>query len=526
MVLGVFCAVVLAVTIAGLVALSGRPFSSIDENAHTSYALDVAHGRLPTMTTDVTRLLPGMFREPTYVANHPPLYYAFAGLVLRAGISAGHPEGGFFAARLLSAAFLAVALLAMAWSVSLLFPGRRRLAAIVPAVVGVTPLISSVSGIIWNDTAALATTSLGLACSINVVCRRLTRGRFGLLAAAATAAALTRSSGLTVVAIAMLACGFAAWRVAPVTRRRWVNATLFAFGLLAVVFVASGWFYLRNDRLYGDPTGSNVALAMFPAPHIPIVDSLSSATFWTRQYDQLFGRWQLLHGGVVVVARAIRWMVGLGLVMAALSWVRARYRRRPPVRTASRFGLGLLALQALFTVGMFFDYAHQGGATFARYLLPAALIAGLVVAVAVDHLPGARRGLPAAVLIASLTWIGLQQLSLGLAWHNPSMAHEETLNRFVTALAANGMPAPRLLVGLAIAVLVVAFALLVTCLWKLDGQPAPPVAASASAAIILPRAPVGSRHKARGSHRAGAPASPGSTDLPSELRPIQLQDQY
>ena len=79
-------------------AIQGR---SLDERAHVDYAWQVAHGHLPVAATEFTAEFPELGQKSYFqhVSNHPPLYYAIAGPVLRAANATGHPASGLYALR-------------------------------------------------------------------------------------------------------------------------------------------------------------------------------------------------------------------------------------------------------------------------------------------------------------------------------------------------------------------------------------------------------------------------------------------
>ena len=90
------------VVLAALHAVTVPPFLPADERSHTAYALLVAQGRLPTLTTPAPLLRSPGVGPRIYTANHPPLYYALVAAPLRLGLAGGHPMAGFAAARLLT----------------------------------------------------------------------------------------------------------------------------------------------------------------------------------------------------------------------------------------------------------------------------------------------------------------------------------------------------------------------------------------------------------------------------------------
>ncbi len=514
-------AILMALALSALVALAAPPFSSIDENAHTAYALDVMHGELPTMSSMVQPEIPGMHREWTYVANHPPLYYVFAGVPLRLGIALGQPRAGLIAARMLSALFLAAGIAAAIWAIRLLLPHRPRLALTTGAFFAIIPMFALLGSVVMNDTAAFATVSLATAASILVLRRGLTWRRAGLLALACAAAALTRSSGLTLTVIAVAACLLAGFRERE-PGGRWPSRRALAMTCCvpAAVIAAAAWFYIRNAVLYGDATGAEQALRIFTqAPHLSLADSVFSARFWQLHFEQLFGHPRHLAGppqflaylavGLVVAGFLAQLVRGVAGLPGSRPFRFRRWLGEPAVQ-----GVLLLGAQALLTVIPFFLYASRGGASFTRYLVPGSLIVALGAAWALDGLPGRRRAMPAVLTLGCLLWVSVQLLSRSLAWQNRVQMGRSTLGRLVLGMRDNGVPAASLLTVVLLGLVVAGFALLAFALWKV-GSGRPPAAAVAG------HRPLPAARRRLRTARAAA-HSPAGVGLSVRLAPTRL----
>ncbi len=453
---GTLLIVALAALIAVLEILATRPFSSIDENAHTAYAYDVSSGVLPTMHSEVDPVLPGAFRQPIYVANHPPLYYVFAGAVLRAGMAVGHPMVGFFGVRLVSLLFFLIGLVLTVALVRAVVPRQPRLALAVGALIAPLPLFSGIASTVINDTAGFATTNAALLLCVLVVKRGASWQRVGWLSLACLAAALTRSSGLMVAPIAVLAVALAWWNSAPRSFDAYLRQHLAKAAVVVLAVIGgAGWFYLRNEHLYGDATGARLALKMFPAPHVQLPSAIFSWNFWRSIYWNAFGHTQYLHNGYGTLIRISYVVLTIGLAWQLARWILrlALSRRR---RIASRVGvseqtLALLAVHAALVVGLFLIYASRGGATFARYLVPAMVFLGLLAAWALDGLPLRRYVIPVGAAIGLLTLCAVQMSSDRLQFRDRAMVGQPTFHRLVTGMQRTGVPAPAAAVALLVA---------------------------------------------------------------------------
>src|SRR5262245_4754414 len=267
--LGVAGVLLAFVVLATVHMLTVPRFLPSDETPHTGYALTVGHGHLPTLDTPVPREIPGMppavgQRARIYTANHPPLYYALAAAPLRAGVAAGAPVTGFYAARLLGIALTALGVLAAAALARLLVPARPQVAVAAAGVGALLPSFIHIAAFVHNDGFAFTTSTLVLVASALVLIQGPSRGRLLALALAAAAAAATRSSGLVLAGVAALAAAAAVlWHLDRPARARLALAGAAGALVVAVTAATSGWFYLRNLRLYGDVAGVRANLDRF-----------------------------------------------------------------------------------------------------------------------------------------------------------------------------------------------------------------------------------------------------------------------
>ena len=435
-------------------ALGISPYLPPDELYHVSYAVVVGDGRLPTLTTPVPVDEVPLMRDDgrprrVYTANHPPLFYLPESVVLRLG----SPAVALASGRMLSACFGAAGVLMVAWLALILMPSRPRVAIVAAWFVALLPAVPHYSAFIYNDGLGFLASTATLVAGALALRRGPTRWRLAGLTAAAAAAALTRAPGLALVGVAGLVAVVAVWLH---SRRPIVQRLLAAVGAGALVggaaLASSLWFYLRNWALYGELTASqyNQALFGFPAQDHParlvtspgyVLDLFDGLWVWTR-----FPTRQIpVERAVVLVPRVIVLAVLAGLAVAAARGLRnlrrrpaagaaldlpsappaqgVAVRRAPLVEVAS--GL-LLAGWLVLAFLMVAWYDGNGGHTHPRYLLPAIGVVALGVAIGLDALPGARRGL--TTLAVSVALLALT----GFAW-----------SHFVAEVAnADATPAP------------------------------------------------------------------------------------
>jgi hypothetical protein len=292
-----------------------------------------------------------------------------------------------------------------------------------------------------------------------------------------------------------------------------------AFGPAAVVgaavAVTSGWFWLRNLRLYGDLTGSAALLERFERPpRGSTLHMLASPWYWIIQQQRLWDPSFDFKDTQGSLTRSL-WLLGL-IPLAGLAV--ALWHRRPSglrerlgpaaarvlaaTRRGSdpRFGLPVAWLLGLVLLGLLevsvARFAADGGGAHARYLLPGAGVLGALAAVGLAALPGGRRGLPAVGMLAAMlvanVWVWHQQLT---AMVRPQDGQSAVL----VALRAAEAPLPGLLLTVAGLSLAAALAAQAVALWRL-GAAVPAVSA-------VPAVPAELQPQARAAAGPGAVAS-------------------
>jgi hypothetical protein len=460
--LGVAGAVLAFVVLGLLSAYRMTVYRPADEASHIGYGRELGRGRLPTLDTPIpadadpalARILSrrDAAHQTIWTANHPPLYYALIAGPLRVGDATGHPHGGVLAARALSVGVSALGLVALAWVVLQLVPGRPQVAVAAAGFIGLLPALISTSGLAYNDALAFCTTNLTMAAVVVFLLRGPSVPRLAAVAGFAGLAALARASGLLVVVVAGLAVLAGVWRAGDGgVGRRLVRACAWAAGYGAVVAAMAGWFYLRNLDLYGDITGSAGLHRHFPYAadrDRPLEAVVLNLNIWRAEQVRL---WDLTLGGLTQHLWLVQLVPLAGLLVAgarALSRSgRARRRPVPGRTTAVVCCLLLLGLAHLSVI----QHLTNGGNLHVRYLFPGLIAVGLAAGVGLAALPGGRRGLPAVAVLAVL----YAAVPL-MVWryHN-----------------ARGDAPQALLVAL-VPLLAVAFALQAYSLWRLRPEPA------------------------------------------------------
>lgn len=480
-----------------LTAFVTAPFAAADEAQHTAYALEVADGRLPELDTAVRAAVPGMpglpagcrvppeearaaidlkemailpacARRPgglsdfdlVYTANHPPLFYLLEAVPLGGGRAAGHPLAGFYAARLLNLAIGIAALVATAALARALLPTRPDLAVAAATLTAVIGGFVVVAAQVYNDALAVALITGATAATLVLARRGPSARTLVPVMLLIPAAALSRASGALAAAVLVpaVAAAFVLGRAVPDhavpdhavparTRggraRTLLLGTAVAAGTAALTVLAAGWFYLRNVRLYGDPTATGRIADMFPTGAEPrsAREVLASGDFWWFVYRGFFGRQTLLTGAARWVPVAVGLVMVVGLLAAAVRAAGNLRRPGPGRRFRRSSAVGVLCwlvaiAQAVLAGATLVGFVAAGGAPFNRYLLPALPLLAVALAGACSALPAARRGLPTSALVTTLWITVVVMLGRELARRDPQLAGRNVLGRLHAALAA------------------------------------------------------------------------------------------
>lgn len=405
---GLVCLVFLYIGPAVFYSLITPLFEAPDEVWHYAYVRYLVEKRaLPPLTGEDT----GAYQE----VGQPPLYYAVAALLSRwasdddlenlmwhnpgFGYQAGgtvndnknmliHTEaerfpwrGAVLAVRLarLASLFFGVLTVVAAWGLGQeAFPERPELAFAVAALAALTPQFLFISGIVNNDSAAAAVSTLVLWMLARTLNRGVTLGRSLLTGIAVGLAALTKSSLLLLLPLALAVVGGEMLR-----RPARARATITLSALLLSACATGGWWYLRNALVYNDPLAVQVHVntpwgRLSPASLRMILSELPAVyrSFWGAfGWGHVeFPRWVYLALAVAPVSSLAGWVGGL------------KHRRIPGRRAILLLALVWWALM----VAALLEWMRRVEAPHGRLLFPA-LAAQTVLLVggwaALPHLP-------------------------------------------------------------------------------------------------------------------------------------------
>jgi len=406
-----------------------------DETAHMDYAYQVWMGHLPVFEHGLLWKPPAGSVPPVqWEAQHPPLFYLLAAPIVGPLINGGHWLAATMAGRAFCVVIAAACVLAMSWAGSLVSTRRRLAWAItVPAVVAPMTLFMRVGGSFYIDNLAVFFSALALGVAILVVRFGLTPRRVVAAAALAAAGMLTDASFAVTLLVLSGALVLGVWLHDD---RKWRarivrSAVVGAIPLLAAA-AASGWFYLRNKHLTGSFTGSHSEWSKAHLHRVttPFSQVATSERFWKANL-QLFRQNAGLHDRISPILIAVT--VGCAVAGWLIQLTRRRFDRRMAAVVL------VLVMQGLGTLILEIGFTSSGGSINARYLLPALLPLGCLLAAGILALPRYLAG-PALAAFLAFAW----SFFLRWAWAQPVVNGTRWSGR-----TANNVPWVLVLIALA-----------------------------------------------------------------------------
>ena len=375
----------------------GPPYRYADEQAHVGYVLEIQRGHLPTIDTpidaahggqelrDRLRLEP-LRRRDIWVANNPPLPYVMAAGPSAISRALGWPGGPLLGLRLTNLACMVAAVVLVARLGANLAGGDKLVGLVAGGLFAATPHVGFIGGIGTTDGPAMLFTVLILDALVSICRLGPTRWRVaGLGIWCACGAACRPMTAVLAAACAAMAFGVIVLRTPQVGRLLHrdrddeptrVGVVWSALVLALPAIVASGWWYLRNIRLYGDATGSHHLLEKFirkprTGPltmiHYPSVWRETIRTLFLRRLENMLPTdlanwWPTLK--VAVIAALV-----VTVIVVAVDQLLARRSGTTP-RTSAQAWLAMYA-SIVVVIVLIAQHWSGGGAPHARYAFPA-----------------------------------------------------------------------------------------------------------------------------------------------------------
>jgi hypothetical protein len=323
-------------------------FEASDELWHYPVVQYIATGHGLPVQTPVDR--PGLWKQQ---ASQPPLYYALAALATtwidtsdltvtlrpnpHAAVGVVTPDGNInmaahdpareawpwrgtvlavHIARLLSVAMGAATVYLTYRLGQAVLPDRPEIALGAAAINAFTPMFVFISGSVNNDNLVIPLCSLALLLMIRQGWNapgeeRPLRAGYWILGIVIGLATLTKLSGAGLLVPAALTGVWVAWQ-----RKSWRH--LFAAGLAVglPVLALTGWWFWRNQQLYGDLLGFKLFTPYFSRP-VPA----DLAQIWSERTSFLYGYWGNLGGLNLPIPSWTYALLNILLVLAAIGLV-------------------------------------------------------------------------------------------------------------------------------------------------------------------------------------------------------------
>ncbi len=183
------------------------------------------------------------------------------------------------------------------------------------AFVAGVPMFAFISGSVNNDNAAALFTTLGLWWALRLVSRGNLSMRSALIAGViSAAAALSKSSTLGLIGVFSLAVALTAIKLRLQSEAWLGKAVRFGGVFVAVVVALAGWWFVRNQLLYGDWLGWNAFLDAVGRRNPPA----SLAQLWSEREGFVWAYWGVF-GALNVIMPPIVYMVLNGLAIVAFA---------------------------------------------------------------------------------------------------------------------------------------------------------------------------------------------------------------
>ena len=195
-----------------------------------------------------------------------------------------------------------------------IFPGRENLALGAAAVNAFTPMFLFISGAVNNDNLVVPLCSLALLMMVRIANSKsqIANRNWALLGLVIGLAILTKESAIGLLPLAALTIAYVAYRQRSM--RILLEGGLIVVGMAAIL---SGWWFVRNWKLYGDPLGLNMFLDILGRRH-PIA---TLRQLWGERVGFAMSYWGLF-GGVNVPLDAWTYhMLNLLAMIAAIGVV-------------------------------------------------------------------------------------------------------------------------------------------------------------------------------------------------------------
>ena len=240
------------------------------------------------------------------------------------------------------------------------------------ALVGLNPMFLFISASINNDTLATLFSSLSLLLAVRALRSGLSARMAVALGLCLGGAALAKSSGLALSAVVPAVLGLSA--LARRAQRDPLPKALAAPVLALVIALAvAGWFYLRNQILYGDFTGTQtMSIIAGPRDRIPTVfELISEYEGFARSYIGLFGAVNIPMTEIAyALFNTLLACAGAGLALLAWRWRASARGVRAALQEPSTLPAGMLVVVIVVALAALARWTSLTMASQGRLIFP------------------------------------------------------------------------------------------------------------------------------------------------------------
>lgn len=378
-----------------------------DEAAHVAYVRSVAQGRLPTARD-------GQQDPVAYEWHQPPLYYAVAALFA---------SGGYTGLRWVSITWGVVGILLIYRTSRLLLPDAPLVAIMASGFAALLPGRIAVTSTVNND----ALLEVGFSATLLMLCFCLTNGvslwRAGWIGLFLGLSVLTKATALLLLLVIVF--GFwAMWRQGE----RVDGLIRSGFWALAVAFTVSGWWFARNNALYGEwiPLRAFHRAFAGTAQATDIAAQLGGwesywrlAAIWSFQsFWAVYGTARTAAAGVpVFLPGQVYILAGMLTVVGVCGGIRAHLRRRVDFTETQIACIRVLFVAGVLVGASFLLFLTRYFQAQGRYLYPAMLPISLLFAL------GWRSMIPERYMPVAVTGVLLLLMAFTAAFLRYALPH-------------------------------------------------------------------------------------------------------
>lgn len=270
------------------------------------------------------------------------------------------------------------------------------------ALVGFNPMFLFISASINNDTLATLLSTLSLLLAMRALRSGLSTRTALALGVCLGGAALTKSSGLALSAVVPGVLGLSAL-VRRTTRDPLPRALANPALALIIAMAIAGWFYVRNQVLYGEFTGTQMmSIIAGPRERIPsLFELIGEYEGFARSYIGLFGAVNIPMAEIVYgLFNALLVCAGTGLALLAWRWRASARGIRAALQEPSTLPAAMLTIVILVALAALARWTSLTMASQGRLIFPTLGAMSTLIAVGVLTLVGAlsARAIPVAAI--------------------------------------------------------------------------------------------------------------------------------